>query len=1149
MFQIESEHNVFKEDFTKPVVMIELRGQIMGQSNVKQIARYDVSTSPFTSMSDHEIVGHGQCKNGSWKINRIGSALVMLLLVLANLSHLPAQSASASLTGQVLDITGAVIPGADLVITNADTGLTSKGQTSGTGVYLITALPPGHYVLACNKAGFQKVLFKGITLTVGQAGTLNVTLNVGSTGDTVTVTGDAELVNTTTAEIGSIVSRESVSELPLNGRDPSSLVLLTTGVSDVLAATASGAGWKNGVTMPTETGASAGGGRQGSTYYLLDGAPNMDTYQELAAPFPNADATQEFRAVTNNFDARYGFSPAAVVSVETKSGANDFHGGAFEFVRNNDLNASDYFSHEVDLLKRNQFGAYLGGPIKKDKAFFFANYQATKGSVQSSGNAVYPIDQRMLNGDFSEIATQLPVSLGFDSSNQIDPSKFDSAALKLLKAAYPIGTSISTPLEYSKAPYHYLYNEGTGRLDYNISEAQRIMLRSFIQYSNQPSATINGDALSTVVGNDGKYINETVGHTWTINPFMVNTFNLFWNEMNVITLAKSKDTDGNDVCLSKYINVSEESGVCDFLGIEITGSYSPIWGMTYSDLRNTYGLNETFNYVHGNHSIVVGTTIQHQRMQDFVDFPVAPLVEFWGDYTGSAYADYLLGMASMYYQGGGEAAKVSGMQYGFYGQDQYKLRPNLTLTLGVRWDPNTPPQVPNGRGSAYRPGEKSTIYVNAPEGLLFVGDKGVNAGLMPTTLNFFEPRIGLAYQPKALPHTSMRAGFGLFTGPLQYSYYSHAASMSPWSPIYQFIGTVSFADPWGYEGMSDPFPPFDTSLSYKPASTYQFIGTTAVEMSFSSNFRPSTTQSWNLSVDQQISNDLALHLSYVGNEVYHLAVLEDMNPGGNGKTVGTWDVRPNSAYGTILQDQSTGTSSYNSLQAGIDKHYSHNLQFSSNFTFAKTIDTTTNANPSNDGGIGNPYDLRWSRGVSDLSVPKMWVSNFIYSTPILARQSDLVKNVLGSWQISGIWTMRSGIPFGIQGGNGDNNSGSLESGDRADVVPGQLWKQHSGSKNNWLNEYFNTAAFTENAVGTYGNSGRNIMNGPKMTSADAAIMKNWQLKERYHLQFRWEMFNAFNHASYENPGTDPSAPTTYGKITETGSIPARVMQGGIKLSF
>ena len=304
-------------------------------------------------------------------------ALMFVVVALAGCGvFVYGQGTSGSLTGLVSDPSGAVVSGATVTLTNLGTNFAQTVKTDNTGVYLIKPVEPGSYSMKINAQGFAGYVQTGIVINANEYATQNVHLKIGSTGETVSVTADTELINTTTAELGSTVNEAAISELPLNGRDPSSLVLLAPGTDNVLQH--GGEGIQTGFSFPNETGASANGGRQGSTFYMLDGVTNMDNYNDLTAPFPNADATQEFKVITNNFSAQYGFSPGAVVSIVTKSGSNAFHGGAFWFVRNNDLNASNWFSHSVDMLKRNQFGGFVGGPIKKDKLFFFANYQDTR---------------------------------------------------------------------------------------------------------------------------------------------------------------------------------------------------------------------------------------------------------------------------------------------------------------------------------------------------------------------------------------------------------------------------------------------------------------------------------------------------------------------------------------------------------------------------------------------------------------------------------------------------------------------------------------------------------------------------------------------------------------------------------------------------
>jgi hypothetical protein len=1077
-----------------------------------------------------------------------------------------AQVTTATLNGIVSDSNGAVIPAAQVQIQNVDTNARQATDTNASGIYSISQLLPGRYTVTVQKTGFRKSVQTGIVLTVGQVGTMNVSLQVGDVKETVTVTANEELINVTTADLSAVVNEASVEELPLNGRDPSSLVLLTTGTSNVLN---SNAGWLQGSnSVPDETGASSGGGRQGSTYYLLDGAPNMDPYQELAAPFPNADATQEFRVTSTNFDAQYGFSPNAVVSIQTKTGTNAFHGGAFEFLRNNDLNAANFFSHAVDPLKRNQFGVYAGGPIIKDKLFFFANYQGTRSTTTASTNSTNTPTQAMLNGDFS--AVPIPTDKNGVPQPQlcpicgqkIDPTLFSEAAYTIATTALPLGQDPATGLvNYVGPAAKYPYDEGTARIDYTVNDKQRLFLRSFIQYYEQKGGNVKGNLLALADDEPGEYYNEVLGHNWAINNTTVNNLTLFYSQMNIKDSQVALDSSGQAVCWSRYINVSEIPGHCYLEGISVTNGFGSNWDEPVAERRSTWGLSDQFTKTIKNHTLSAGVDLHKQFAQENTDYPTTPIITFNGQYTGFGLADFLLGYVSTYEQGAGEIASVKGWQVGFYGQDQYRIKPNLTITAGLRWDPNLPPASTGGRGAAFHPGQKSTLFPNAPLGVVFPGDTGVDSALMPTTYRYFEPRIGLSWQPERLPHTAIRAGFGLFTGPLPYASYNHVSDLAPFSPTFIINGTtttpVSLQNPWAsFPGGVNQFPPF-ASLSYKPPTGASFQTPMDLPAIFSNNFRLPMTESWSLSVEQQLMRNLALHVAYVGSESYHQAIIVDQNPGVNNVRVNYGNpatTTSNNLLGQILADDSAGTASYQSLQVSIDKHMSHGFQIQSNFTWSKTIDTASNGDISLGGtypGVTNPFNIRYNRGISDLNVPLISNTNFIYTSPALQGWNPVLRNILGTWEISSIYTMRSGEPFGISGGDGDNNSGSIQYHDRADIVPGVSSNVHSGGRSNWLNHYVNSAAFQPNAVGTFGNSARNLFRAPYVNSADSAIIKNWKFDGRYGFQFRWEMFNTFNHTSFGTPNTDasPGNASSFGKITSVGPIAPRVMQGGLKLTF
>jgi hypothetical protein len=1127
-------------------------------------------------------------------LNRLVFTSILALLFLAGTTAF-GQGTSASLTGQVTDNSGAVVPGATVTATNTDTSLAQMATTNGAGIYLIMPLPPGHYKLMVEGKGFEKYVQSGIELSVNVASTQNVVLKTGSVQETVTVFENAELINTTTPELGTTINEAAITQLPLNGRDPSSLVFLAPGTTSVLAGGGQ-PGIQAGFSFPTETGASANGGRQGSTEYYLDGVPNMDNYMGLTAPFPNADATQEFRVITNNFNTLYGFAPGAVVSVETKSGSNSFHGGAFEFLRNKDLNASTYFGHTVDPLRRNQFGAYGGGPIKKDKIFFFLNYQGTRSNSAASSNFTQTPTAAMLNGDFSAVPTTLcnpanahtPVGCPFATvggkPNQVNPALFNQAAVTVTTTGLPLGgdaNGLPGGVFYPGAAVIQSFNEGTARFDFNISPSQRLTLRSFVDTLVQPSEDIPGNILSVlnpspwseVFGERMEFYNEVLSHTWTISPTTVNTVSVFWTQMSAHNASAVKDSSGQNMCWSRYINVNELPGQCYMEGFSVgNGGFNGGWTEPSQEVRTTYGLYDNFSKTFGKHVLSVGVNLQHQYAAENTQYPTTPIVGFNGQYTGNGLADWLLGYMQSYTQGAGEIAVVSGWQYGFYGQDQFRVRPDLTITAGLRWDPNTAPAVAGGRGAAFVAGQQSTLFPNSPLGLVFPGDRGISDGLMPNSYKaYWQPRVGLAWQPSFLPNTSIRAAFGMFTAPLQYSMYNHTADISPFSPTFGLSDggntPLSLSDPWSQNAGTNfvsPFPPF---APFKPPSDAPFAPPFSIPAVFAQNFKLGVTQSWNLSIEHQFAYNIVVRGAYVGSQSYHQSDIIDQNPGICGPVVGgacsNGGRTTYTNFFNILDNFSNGTASYNAMQLSAQQHLTHGLQWQSNFTWSKTMDTASSGNISfGTNQLPNPFDLGYNRGISSENVPFIWVSNLVYTTPALNDKNQFMKQTLGSWEVSGIVTFQSGFPFTIAGGDGNNNSGSLQGGDRADLVSGASFDVRQGGKSNWLNQYFNPLAFTNNAGGTFGDSGKNMFQSPPIRTMDAAIAKNWYIHERFSLQFRWEMFNAFNTPSFGAPNatvpsnggclvlsTQSCANTGFGKITSSGPIPPRVMQAGLKFAF
>ena len=1145
-----------------------------------------------------------------------------------------AQGTSGSLTGQVTDPTGAAVVGATVTLTNVDTNLIQKETSDNTGSYLLKPVMPGQYSLTINAKGFAVYVQRGIVITANQYATQDVHLRIASaSNEVVTVTADAELINTTSAELGSTVNEAAISGLPLDGRDPSSLVLLAPGTVNVL--NHGGEGIQTGFSFPTETGASASGGRQGSTFYMLDGVTNMDNYNLLTSTFPNADATQEFKVITSNYGAQYGFAPGAVVSVATKSGSNEFHGGAFWYVRNNAMNATDWFSHSVDTLRRNQYGFFAGGPIKKDKLFFFGNYQGTKIIWNSTNTLTTTPTAAMLTGDFSGLSpdgvtTNLigPFKTIGGKPNQLDTSiaSLSPAALYFAKNGMIRAATTAangTPLKpgvqladgdmmYTYPTVHNTYDEGTLRLDYNLSPSQTLTLRSFTNDFSAPStdqpgnmeSAYNHSSWTATFWQQMYYFNNMLQHNWTINPSTVNTLSVFMNQNSAHSAAQELGSDGKALCFSNNsgdssgvnIGVNEPAGSCYMGALRINSNYGfeSGWDEPSAEVRNTLGLTDTLNKTLGKHSFTAGIDLLHQHAVENTAYPTQPLIGFGrsgtgggtSSFTGGYLADYLLGAASGYMQGAGEIADVAGWQFGPFVQDDWRIRPNLTVNLGLRWDPNTPPVSQGGRGAAWvpgtntitgfansTPGKQSSVFANAPAGLLFPGDPGVPDTLMNSDYGYWEPRIGVAYQPKALTHTVFHAGFGIFTGPLQYSEYNHAADVAPFSPTFNFSGwcwpcsadaplaggIIPFDNPWSASGAGSPYAtsPFPgtfpwATISYKPAKNVA-IPKGQVGQEFARNFKLPTTYAWNLSIEQQLTSTTAFRVAYVGNETDHLSVAIDMNPPYASK------LPVNSSLGDIFEDQSWATASYNSLQMSLDQHIWHGLQVQSSFTWSHTLDIASSSNISfGNPALGNPISAAWNRGNANQDMPWNWISNFVYQAPSFRDKGRLMEETVGGWQLSSIITAQKGTPFSIGQWNTDPGVGMWNN--RADLVSGVAPNVGKGSRSDWANPnkgYFNQAAFTlpvscnDKTPGWcgFGDTNRNAYFGPGVFGIDSSIMKNWTLTEGKTFQFRWDAFNATNHPNFGNPAsTVNQAPGVFGVISGVNGHP-RIFQGALRLTF
>jgi hypothetical protein len=1201
----------------------------------------------------------GQKRNGtlSTLLNAISVFFLAALLFGVFCSqNIWAQTGRANISGTVADASGAVVADAKVSVTNVDTGVVIPTRTNSAGVYNVIQLIPGTYTVKVEKEGFSSLQREPFTLVAEQNAGINFTLQPGKVSQQVSVSATGELLHTETAELSQTINAATIEELPLNSRNPAELVLLTPGTlnmsnaSPLAGSDVIGGSTQGFTTHPSDTIASSNGGRTGSTYYMLDGAYNLDNYYLAAAPFPNPDAVEEFTVLNNNFDPRYGFAAGGVVSVVTKSGTNNWHGNVFEFLRNAGFNASDYFTGQTNQIHRNQFGGSLGGPIMKDKLFIFGNYQGTRQSVaQVTGNGYIPTSAMINNGDFSaycqngfdaqglcldrdstgtlvtdqiytanvigypQNGVPLTVMQGHPANaegqgglyypnNQIDPTTFSPGAVKLINTIDSGLTPINQYGSILGTSYKQLnnYNEETIRADYNLSDRNRISGRAFLNYFNQPP--VGG---ANAVQSNRSWINhwQSYAGTWTtnINPHIVNNATFSYARMYDHSNS-GLSYNGKGACYSEFIATTDPSTTpCSIESLGINGGYQSSGGPPYNWQnfnginRWTTGFSDSVSISSGKHLIVAGVDFLKQYWYENTDWTALPIVSFGGgpqgQFTGNGFSDYLLGDMQQYWQGGGESNIIHATMIAPYVADQIKLKPNFTVSLGLRYEPFLAPVVSAGRIAYFEPGAQSTRYPTAPVGMLFPGDPGVPKAGGPSDYHrYFDPRIGFAWQPKQLPNTSVRAAFGMYASPMEYSTYNHVSDLSPFSNNYVetanqsngsglpgqagLYGILNFDSPWSTfygTNYTNPFPAAFANPGTSPsASSATFALPIAIETAFSKNFTNGRTYTWNFSVEHEFGSHWVARAAYVGSESDHVPYNQNIDVGQPicgpvsatcAQVTSNVPIYNPALYSSIGVLLSNSTSNYQSGQFTLEKKFSNGLQFTANYTWAHDIGEGYPGTGLNGGGLDDPGCLRCNRGNLNFDVPQTFVVNFVYKTPALSGANRATQLALGGWQLSGIFLAHSGLPMTIY--CGCTSSWQLASNDWAQLAPG-VTKIHthphnltrtSGGLLGYLSESdFDPAGPPQASSGNAGYNPPGVY-GPGVNTWTLGMGKTFKVTERVNVLFRWEAYNAFNRVTFNSPwidGTNYVSQGTgvFGLITTTdASYPARVMQGALKVSF
>jgi hypothetical protein len=1071
----------------------------------------------------------------------VRSKIVVRILTLAVFffaSQAWAQFTTASLSGVVRDPSGGAVPDAAVNILNVQTGFTLDVRTNATGTFLFSRLPIGTYLLRVEKPGFSAYVQDQIALTVDQQANLTVTLQVGQLTDEVTVTGAAELVPMRTATGGQLIGEQQIAELPLQGRRPERLMYLAAGTVD-LGRNACRICGQGGV-YPGEETAGVNGTGQGQVQFQLDATSHNDTYLNTSLPFPNPDAVQEFNLQSSNFTAEYGNAGGGIVNVVVKSGTNDVHGTAFTFLRDGRWNARQFFATTQDTLKRNQSGGSIGGPILRNKLFYFGTFQGTRISNTPEGIVSFVPTEAQRRGDFSNLTTQLvdPVTRQPLVNNQIPANRLSPVAQYYLKYI-PLPNGPDGRLTFPGAPNKRIDNQIMGKVDYVLNQHQfngRYFFTDYDEPVNIPSDNL------LAASNQAKAVrvqNVSINHTYTGSPTLLfsSTFGMVRQRGGSLSNAPF----GMTAAGVKIIG-PEDHPLIDSppeLIVNVTGGFSINTNHLGDFDRGDFTFRHVATKIAGNHEIRMGGEAVRVSNHLINTFQMAGRVAFSGQLSGNGMADFMFGRSSEFRQGGGEFKDLKGTRWGFFVQDNWTASPRLTLNLGFRWDPYLSAYDRQGRVICFAPGQQSRRYPGAPNGLIYGGDDAdpgcPRAGVDPVWTNF-GPRFGLAYRLTKDGRTSLRVGAGYFYTPERTGASNGQSNTAPFGATFT-LNDVDWSDPYGSKGLANPFPAnFGPDV---PASDFVFAPINNVTY-WPTDRRIPQFLTYSLRIERQFLRDWVAGVAYVGNKGSYLGGSRQENPAvyiPGASTVGNTQQRrvyPN--YGSISRGESGNNSHYDSLQLTLEKRFSHGFSILSNYVFSKNTQVTYTA---------NPFSSERETSLSEDDVPHNLKFSNIWEIP-RAPVSGVADKILNGWQVNAIIVWQSGFPFGISSGRDNGFSGST---DRADYVGGgsaQLSNDRSHAE--MIAKFFDTSKFTVNQIGTYGNTGQNILRGPRYFNTDFGLLKVTQVAPGMEVQFRAETFNLFNNVNFRLPNNNVSS-AQFGQITQVVEDSQRIVQFGVKFIF
>lgn len=1095
---------------------------------------------------------------------------IFLAILLALPASTAAQITSATIVGTIIDANGASIPSANVTARNTETGLVRTVTSDSEGNYRIEFLPVGKYVVeVVVTAGFKKAIREGITLSVSDTAQVDVSLEIGSVTEEVTVTSAPPEVNVNNAELGRTIQTREIENLPLVERNIYTLLDLTPGVqsnnSGVTTASVTTSNLSLG--FPEQRTLINGGtdGGTGSVNYYLDGGTNMTNLRNTGNVSPNPDAVKEFRVQTNSYNAEYGRFASGIINVLTKSGTNKFHGSLYEFIRNEAFNANEWGSIlEKAPYKRNQFGGTIGGPIKKDKMFFFFSYSGLRQNTSTflSGAIVPTAAER--TGDFrvpssgaiprdpstgtgpQRLLNTMTVFSCLAVSGVICPNRIDPVARRIVDTYIPL-PNIGTNRWQGNVANPYNTDEILGKVDYQATEPHRL---TFSYYKTS--------GLTTVFPGSGNVNWATQDYTWDQhNLNLSDVWVIDSNKVNQAWITFTRNFGGRNNVPSTSLRDLGSSftpqGTPSLPQITVSGYFTlsnAIGGPTAG--TDLYSFRDVFSWIKGRHSLKIGgeltlnKDIQETLLNNYGVFT------FNNTATGNGFADFLLGMPSAVTQD----APVTGLTNTWYTalfvQDDFRVNSRLMLNLGLRWDVQTPPTDPLDRVVNYVPGVKSTVNPAAPIGALFYGDPGVERGAIPVSYKHFSPRFGLAWDPFGDSKTSIRAAAGLFYGSISGNEWNTMTNFQPFSTRLTFSNINRLQDtvtqqPLGAT-LRNPYNNFPGGNPFPYNGGFTAGGGLfAVDPDFK---WPYTFQT-NISVQREIIKDLTFGAAYVGTKAKNLPFGRDVNYPVLTPTAFTNNVlarRPNPLFGAVTVLDSDQSASYHGLQLTGAYRFSERISANGFYVLSKTTSSAQLHNNTTQGLAQNYTRLELEEGRADTDQRHVFSMSMNFRPEFYSGENKIVKAIVNGWSLSPIIKIRSGRPFTVTNGNVDANLDG-QTNDRAQVIG------DPSLANPTPDQWFNIAAFSRNlavtGVATEGNSPRNFLTGPGFRTVDLALSRDFRFGERYKIQFRAEGTNIFNFVNLDLPNSSAPAniasPGNFGRITSAGAM--RKLQFGARFTF